>query len=161
MATKSNKNLYIGIALLVVAVAVMVGVVLALNNKGGNGDSGDNGNGTSQDASGLSAADLSQVDVTVEYGDYDKMFSLAKDIQNGNATGKVVKIEGVVSHPMSSYSVVEANKGGTEKIGTQFIIEGETGYPNDKDRIVITGKVVELSPLVYVIKTLPEYVVVK
>ena len=158
---KSNKNLYIGIGIVVAVVAIVVGVVVGLN--AGKGDKGaDNGN-TSQTTGGLTASDLKSVDVEVEYGDYDKMSSLSKDIQNGYATGKVVKVDGVVSHPMSSYSVVQANADGSQKIGTQFIIESDDAsvYPKDGDRIVITGKVVENSPMYFVIKTSPEFVVVE
>ena len=159
---KSNKNLYIGIGAAVAVVAIIVGVVVGLNAGKGGDNGGESGN-SSQTTGGLRAADLKSVDVEVEYGDYDKMSTLAKEIQNGYATGKVVKVEGIVSHPMSSYSVVEANADGSQKIGTQFIIEGAdtSAYPDDGDRIVITGKVVENSPLYFVIKTLPEFVEVK
>ena len=158
---KSNKNLYIGIGVAVVAVAIIIGAVIGLN--AGKGDKGaDNGN-TSQTTDKLTASDLKTVDVEVEYGNYDEMTTLSKDIQNGYATGKVVKVDGIVSHPMSSYSVVQANTDGSQKIGTQFIIDGDDTivYPKDGDRIVITGKVVENSPMYFVIKTLPEFVEIK
>lgn len=156
---KDNKKLYICIAAVVVVLAIVVGVVIA-KGSGNSGDNGSNDNGSSQ-ATGLKASDLKNVDVEIEYGDYDGMYTLSKSIQNGEMTGKVVKIEGKVSHPMSTYSVVESNEGGTGSIGTQFIIEGDAEYPNDKDRIVITGKVVENTPMYFVIKTLPEFIEVK
>lgn len=156
---KNNSLLYIGIAVVVV-VAVIIGVIVAVKGNGGNngGDGGDNG-GTSQDA-GLTAADLAKVDVEIEYGDYDGMEKLSKSIQNGEMTGKVVKIDGVVMHPGTSYSIGQANESGSAKIGTQFNIVDTAAayYPADKDHVMITGKVVEKQPLVYMIETISEFV---
>lgn len=153
---KNNNTLYIWIAVaVVVVVAIIVAIVMATRNNGDN--SGDTGN------TSVSASEFSNVDTTIEFGDYEGMEDLSRSIQNGEATGKIVKIDGVVSHPAVSYSVVESSEDGTTKIGTQFIIEGaaEADYPKDKAHVVITGKIVEKEPLYYVIKTLPEYVEVK
>ena len=148
---KKDKNLWICIVAVIVAVAVVVGVIVT------KGDGGDNGG--IQESS--FADEIRNVDVEIEYGDYDAMEELAKDIQNGRATDKVVKIDGLVSHPLSFYSIVEPNDSGTGSIGTRFVIESETGYPEDGDHIVITGKVVELEPMVYVIKTTKDFIEVK
>ena len=159
MAKKNNNNLiYICIAVVVV-IAVIIGVIVAVKgNSGNNGGNSDNG-GTSQDA-GLTAADLAKVDVEIEYGDYDGMQELSKAIQNGEMTGKVVKIDGIVMHPGTSYSIGQANESGSAKIGTQFdIVDAAAAYyPADKDRVVITGKVIEKEPLYYMIETLQEFV---
>lgn len=158
MAKKNNNLIYICIAV-VVLIAVIIGVIVAMKGNGGNnGGDSDNG-GTSQDA-GLTAADLAKVDVTVEYGDYDGMQELSKAIQNGEMTGKVVKIDGIVMHPGTSYSIGQASEAGSSKIGTQFdIVDAAAAYyPADKDRVVITGKVVEKEPLYYMIETLQEFV---
>ena len=87
------------------------------------------------------------------------MYTLSKSIQNGEATGEIVMIDGVVSHPMTKYSIVEKGEDGN-KIGTEFVIEGieEDAYPEDGTRLVITGEVIEKEPLYYIIKTTPEYV---
>ena len=158
MAKKNNNLIYICIAVVVV-IAVIIGVIVAVKgNSGNNGGDSDNG-GTSQDA-GLTAADLAKVDVEIEYGDYDGMEKLSKSIQNGEMTGKVVKIDGVVMHPSTSYSIGQANESGSAKIGTQFdILDAAAAYyPADKDRVAITGKVVEKEPLYYMIETLQEFV---
>ena len=158
MAKKNNNLIYICIAVVVV-IAVIIGVIVAVKgNSGNNGGNSDNG-GTSQDT-GLTAADLAKVDVEIEYGDYDGMEKLSKSIQNGEMTGKVVKIDGVVMHPGTSYSVGQANESGSAKIGTQFdIVDAAAAYyPADKDRVVITGKIVEKQPLVYMIETISEFV---
>ena len=158
MAKKNNNLIYICIAVVVV-IAVIIGVIVAVKgNSGNNGGNSDNG-GTSQDT-GLTAADLAKVDVEIEYGDYDGMEKLSKSIQNGEMTGKVVKIDGVVMHPGTSYSIGQANESGSAKIGTQFNIVDTAAayYPADKDRVVITGKVVEKESLYYMIETLQEFV---
>ena len=158
MAKKNNNVIYIGSAVVVV-IAVIIGVIVAVKgNSGNNGGNSDNG-GTSQDT-GLTAADLAKVDVEIEYGDYDGMEKLSKSIQNGEMTGKVVKIDGVVMHPGTSYSIGQANASGSAKIGTQFdILDAAAAYyPADKDRVAITGKVVEKEPLYYMIETLQEFV---
>lgn len=158
MAKKNNNLIYICIAVVVV-IAVIIGVIVAVKgNSGNNGEDSNNG-GTSQGA-GLTAADLAKVDVEIEYGDYDGMEKLSKSIQNGEMTGKVVKIDGVVMHPGTSYSIGQANESGSAKIGTQFdIVDAAAAYyPADKDRVVITGKVVEKEPLYYMIETLQEFV---
>ena len=154
---KNNSLLYIGIAAVVI-IAIIVGVVIAMRNKGG--DTGGNGGNSTSQTAGLSAADLANVDITVAYGDYDAMEELSKAIQNGEMVGKVVKIDGIVMHPATSYSIGQANESGSAKIGTQFDIVDTAAayYPADGDRAVITGKVVEKQPLVYMIETLSEFV---
>ena len=152
---KTGKNLWMGATAIVAIVLAIVGIIVVKNNSGekpvGEGES------SSQESSSF-ADELTNVDVEIEYGDYDAMKELASDIQNGRATGKVVKIDGLVSHPMSFYSVVEPNEDETSTIGTRFVIEDETGYPEDEDHIIITGKVIELESLVYVIKTTSDFI---
>ena len=147
MANQQNKGMIIGIAVTVaVVIAIIVGIVVA-KTSGGNG-SGDNG-----------GAETEQVDKSIDFGDYDAMYEQAKAIQNGDILGAVIKIDGIVSHPMSKYSIVEKDENGSA-IGTEFIIEGieESEYPQDGDRIIITGQVIEKEPLYFVIATTPQYV---
>lgn len=144
--TKNNNALYIGIAVaIVVVIAIIIAVVVA-NNRGDGGGS---------DSGGSSAVEYNTIDESISYGEYNEMEKLSKAIQNGEMVGKVVKIEGLVSHPMSTYSIVQPNEDGSKKIGTQFIISDadDSGYPEDGDTVVITGEVVENSPMVFVIKT--------
>ena len=147
---KDNKMLYIGIA---AAVVVVIGVVLAIviPKLGGNGGSGGDGGNTS---SSITESDVAHVDVEIKYGDYDGMSKLAKDIQNGEMVGKVVKIDGLVSHPMSSYSIVEPNSDGSAKIGTQFVIlHDDALYPADGVRVVLRGRVIKQSAVLFLIET--------
>ncbi len=157
---KNKTGLVIGIVVVIAVIAIVVGVIVANNNKGGNG--GETGSGTSQTDS-LTAADLTNVDESVAFGEFDAMQTLSKSIQNGEKVGKVVKIDGLVSKLGSSYSIVQANTENTKKIGTKFVIEGaaDADYPKDGAHVVITGKVVEDSPMVFIIKTIPAMIEVK
>lgn len=151
--SKNNNTLYIGIGVAVVVVIAIVVAIVMMNRNRGDSNGGDNG-GTSGSGD-TSVVEYNSVDESIQLGDYDGMYTLSKAIQNGEMGGKVVKIHGLVSHPMSTYSVVQENEDGTQKIGTQFIIDGadDADYPEDGDEIVITGEVVENSPMVFVIKT--------
>lgn len=162
MANKTNKNLVIGITIAAVAViAIIVGIVIAVMPKNGNSNDGTDVNDdtgiveTEDDAEGI----YSDIDVVIDFGDYEAMETQAKAIQDGEMLGAVVQIDGIVSHPMNKYSIVEENESGS-KIGTEFIIEGvdESEYPQDGERVIITGEVVEKQPLYFIIQALPQYV---
>ena len=73
-------------------------------------------------------------------------------------TCKVVEIDGLVNHPGQSYSIVQADADGKQKIGTVFNIEDSSEYPKDGAHIVITAKVLEKSALNYQLFTLKEFV---
>lgn len=155
----SKKTMYIWIAIaavVVIAAAIIIGITMANNNTGS-----DNTGTSSTDSDTVTAAELKNVNVTVDYGDYATMSTLSSEIQNGRANGKIVKIEGVVSHPGSLYSIMQESADGSGSIGTQFVIEGDGTYPQDGDRVIITGKVVEISPAYYIIKTLPGFIKVQ
>ena len=90
------------------------------------------------------------------------MFALSKQIQNGEATGKVVKIDGEVINFAKgmSYAIGEKSASGKERHGTNFIIEGvgEEAYPGDTTHVIITGKVTADNAYTFTIHTLPEFV---
>ncbi len=154
MKEKPKRNIVISIVATVVILVAVIAMVIVLKDR--RNESGNNGG---NDTGSSAQNNYSKIDTTVEYGDYDTMYTIAKSIQNGEMVGKVVRIDGVVSHPMNKYSIVEADgKGGT--IGTEFEIDGvsEEAYPNDGSRVIITGEVVEKSPMYFIIKTSPEYV---
>lgn len=149
---KDNRNLIIGIVVVVVVViAIIIGIIVGNSAKPAD-DGGEPGPSEP-------TADYSMVDEIIGFGDYGAMEIQAKSIQNGEMTGKIVQIDGIVSHPMSKYSIVEEDENGNG-IGTEFVIEGvdEDGYPQDGDHIIITGEIIEKEPLYFVIKTTPEYV---
>lgn len=158
MKEKSKAGLWLGIAAVVVVIAIVVGVVVANSNK--NNGNGENGGTETAQTTSLTMDDLANADdvVIVDINEFDKMKTTAKAIQNGEMTGKVVQIDGYVSHPGTKYSVVQENKEGTQKIGTEFVIvdADESEYPKDGARIFLAGKVVEKEPMYFVIETLKE-----
>ena len=152
MVEKKNKGIIVGMVVAVVVLIVVVAVVLVTKSDREKAiESGDGGI--------VVQMDYSKPDVVVEYGDYDTMRAQSKAIQNGEMLGKTVRIEGIVSHPMTKYSIVQEDEDGN-KIGTEFVIEGldEDEYPQDGERVVISGEVIEKSTLYYIIKTRPEFV---
>ena len=152
MTEKKNKGIIVGIVVAVVVLIAVVAVVLV--TKGDREEAIESGEGGI-----VVQMDYSEPDVVVEYGDYDTMRTQSKAIQNGEMLGKTVRIEGIVSHPMTKYSIVQEDEDGN-KIGTEFVIEGldEDEYPQDGERVVISGEVIEKSTLYYIIKTRPEFV---
>jgi ABC-type glycerol-3-phosphate transport system substrate-binding protein len=111
----------------------------------------------------ITPADLANVDITIEYGDYDAMSDLSANIQNARAEGTVVQVDGMVVNYGAgmSYSIVEPAADGTKRIGTVFKILGasDADYPKDGQRAKITGIVgSDETGYTYFIKTLPEFV---
>ena len=154
MAKNNKKTLYIGIGAVVV-IAIVVGIIIAVTRGSGNNNEGD---GTNQ-STVYTAGDFTPIQQSIEFGDYNTMFSLAKEIQNGEAIGKIVEIEGYVSHPGTKYSIVQKSADGTKSIGTEFVIEGDSAfYPQDGEHVVLVGKVVEREPLYYNLATIQELV---
>ena len=95
----------------------------------------------------VSAADLANVTETVAFGDFDTMQALSKAIQNGEKTGTVVQIDGVVSNFSKgmSYSISENKADGSGNVGTVFVIDDapdESAYPSDGTHVLLTGIVV-------------------
>lgn len=151
---KGNKALYIGIGVVAV-IAIVVGIIIAVTRGSGNNNEGD---GTNQ-STVYTAGDFTPIQQSIEFGDYNTMFSLAKEIQNGEAIGKIVEIDGYVSHPGSKYSIVERNADGSKSIGTEFVIESDNPiYPKDGDHVIMVAKVVERSALYWNYATIQELV---
>lgn len=158
MSNKNNKTTIYTIVAVCVVLVTLVVAFLATRSHSEEGDTSDNSR--SSNSSQSITVGFDNPDIEIEYGDYDAMESLSKDIQNGYMTGKVVKVVGLVSHPGTYYSVVQPSSDGTKKIGTVFTIEDgtEEDYPNDGDKIEITAKVVETSTLNFQLVTTKDYV---
>ena len=150
-SSSKTRNLIIGGVAIVVVIAAVIAVIM-LNKKPSDGGNDNSGSTTS-----ITADSLKNPDVKIAFGDFDSMKDLAKKIQNGEMTGKIIEVDGTVLHPGSSYSIGQKN--GSSSIGTVFKIEDSSEYPADKAHVKITGKVVEDSPMVFIIKTVAEKVV--
>ena len=133
MAKNNKRTLYIGIGAVVV-IAIVVGIIIAVTRGSGNNNEGD---GTNQ-STVYTAGDFTPIQQSIEFGDYNAMCSLAKEIQNGEAIGKIVEIDGYVSHPGTKYSIVQKNGDGTKSIGTEFVIEGNNGLEELIEHVMYT-----------------------
>ena len=157
-----------------VAAVVIIGVIIAIDvatsTKSDEGGDNKDKNGSSQQEdkkdndkkTSISADDLKNIDETIDFGDYDAQQTLSKAIQNGEKTGKVVKIEGTVSHFSKgmSFNIGQKKTEGNQFIGTTFVIEdavSEDEYPQDGDHVVITG-IVKAEGYAFQIKTLKKFV---
>ena len=167
-AKKSLKWIVAGLVAILAIVAVVWLVIRNNNNGNGNG-SGNNASEVTEETK-VSASELAADKVTdkVAFGDYDAMFTLSKDIQNGKKVGAIVQVDGVVSHKLSSYSIVQDNpnkekENEMSQVGTVFVIQdGEAAdYPKDGDKAQITAKVMEISPLNFQLVTLKDFVETK
>ena len=161
----------IGGIVAVVAVGVIIAIVVANSSKS-NDDSGKKDTGSSQEqktdgddkkSNKITADDLKNIDETISFGDYDSQYTLSKAIQNGDKLGKVVKIDGTVSHfgKGMSYNIGQKKSEGNGFIGTSFTIEDadEADYPADGDHVVLTGVVVvDETGFVFTLKTLKAFV---
>lgn len=156
---KGSKTMTYAIIGVLAVALIGGGIFLLTRNKG------DNNGGNSSDVpevvepTVVTAAELNgERAVTIAYGDYEAMQTLASDIQNGRMTGKIVEIDGIVSHPGTSYSITEASADGTTKIGTVFNIKDGSAYPEDGKRARVIAKVVEESAMNFQLATLKDFV---
>lgn len=166
-ASKAVKPILIGLVAIVAVVAIVWLIIRQTNNNNGNNNGNSESAAEVKDETKVTAAELAadKVTDTVSFGDYTAMFTLSKAIQNGQKVGAIVKVDGRVSHKLSSYSVVQDNpkkeeEGEMSQVGTVFVIQDaeEADYPKDEDRIEITAKVMEVSPLNFQLVTLKDFV---
>lgn len=164
-AKKSIKPILFGL----VAILVIVGAVWFFFIRGKNNDSQPENEEVSSfdDVNSVTEAEFTQKNLaeTIGFNDYTAMFTFSKAVQNGQKTGEIVEIEGLVSHKTSSYSVVQENpkkaeEGEMSQIGTVFTIKdgSETDYPADGKRVKIMAKVMEVSPLNFQLVTFKKFV---
>lgn len=160
---KNTKKPIAPIIICVVVVLVIAGVTIWLVTKNNTNNSSSSGESSSQtEGAKVTSSELvtGQVSDEIGYGDFSAMQTLSKAIQNGKKTGSIVSVDGIVSHKGKSYSIGENNPDKNGYIGTVFNIEdgSESDYPKDGDRITITAKVVEISPMNFQLVTLKSFV---
>lgn len=107
---------------------------------------------------------LTNVDVAIEFGQYDECVALSQQISNGELTGQVVRIDGEVINfdPSMSFGIGERSADGSQAKGPTFVIIGLDGteYPQDRQHAIVTGLVLPDPEVSYAYKiyTLPEFV---
>ena len=95
---------------------------------------------TPEDVTDLSGVDFSSPDITISYGDYDRMNEVSSQIQSYLLEGVVIDIDGVINSGMS-HSIQMPDADNSKFIGTVMEVIGldEKDYPEDKTRVHITG----------------------
>lgn len=107
---------------------------------------------------------LANVDVSIEFGQYDECVALSQQISNGELTGQVVRIDGEVINfdPTMSFGIGERSADESQAKGPTFVIIGLDGteYPQDRTHAIVTGMVLPDPDYSYAFKiyTLPEFV---
>lgn len=110
------------------------------NNSLVSSQSGNSSNESSSDAK----ADLSNPFVVVEFGDFDAIEKLGKDMQNfAVAENTVIKITGLYSCPGTTPSIVEDDGTGKAKKGISMFLEDGIEKPADGTKIEAVGVAVK------------------
>ena len=119
---------------------------------GNGGDTSDNNtpktsqsdsNGSNESSSGA-RADLSNPSVVVEFGDFDAIEKLGKDMQNfAVEENTVIKITGLYSCPGTTPSIVEDDGTGKTKKGISMYLEDGIEKPADGTKIEAVGVAVK------------------
>lgn len=119
---------------------------------GNGGDTSDNNtpttsqsdsNGSNESSSGAKA-NLSNPSVVVEFGDFDAIEKLGKDMQNfAVEENTVIKITGLYSCPGTTPSIVEDDGTGKTKKGISMYLEDGIEKPADGTKIEAVGVAVK------------------
>ncbi len=105
--------------------------------------SSQSGNSSNESSSGAKA-DLSNPSVVVEFGDFDAIEKLGKDMQNfAVAENTVIKITGLYSCPGTTPSIVEDDGTGKAKKGISMFLEDGIEKPADGTKIEAVGVAVK------------------
>ena len=105
--------------------------------------SSQSGNSSNESSSGAKA-DLSNPSVVVEFGDFDAIEKLGKDMQNfAVAENTVIKITGLYSCPGTTPSIVEDDGTGKAKKGISMYLEDGIEKPADGTKIEAVGVAVK------------------
>ena len=105
--------------------------------------SSQSGNSSNESSSGAKA-DLSNPSVVVEFGDFDAIEKLGKDMQNfAVAENTVIKITGLYSCPGTTPSIVEDDGTGKTKKGISMYLEDGIEKPADGTKIEAVGVAVK------------------
>ena len=95
---------------------------------------------SSNESSSEAKADLSNPSVVVEFGDFDAIEKLGKDMQNfAVEENTVIKITGLYSCPGTTPSIVEDDGTGKTKKGISMYLEDEIEKPADGTKIETVG----------------------
>lgn len=137
--------------LAVIFMALIMTASLAGCNGNGGDTSNDNtpttaqtDNNSSNEGSSQVKADLSNPSVVVEFGDFNAIEKLGKDMQNfAVEENTVIKITGLYSCPGTTPSIVEDDGTGKTKKGISMFLEDGIEKPADGTKIEAIGVAVK------------------
>ncbi|MCI6652148.1 MAG: hypothetical protein MSH11_01800 [Ruminococcus sp.] len=99
---------------------------------------------SSNESSSEAKADLSSPSVVVEFGDFDAIEKLGKDMQSfAVEENTVIKITGLYSCPGTTPSIVEEDSTGKTKLGISMYLEDGIEKPADGTKIEAVGVAVK------------------
>lgn len=134
----------------IIMVIIMTVSMVACSGKGGetpdnnSSISSQSGNSSSNESSSGANIDLSNPSVVVEFGDFDAIEKLAKDMQNfAVEENTVIKITGLYSCPGTTPSIVEENGTEKTKVGISMFLEDGIEKPADGAKIEAVGVAVK------------------
>ena len=87
-------------------------------------------------------ADYNNPSIVVEFGDYDGINKLGKDLQNfAVEEGTVIKVTGLISRDFKDPSINERNSDDTGSMGITMFLDGmdEADYPEDGAKVEVVG----------------------
>ncbi len=111
----------------------------------------------------LTAADYSNPAVTIEYGDFELIQTVTKDMQTGKYDGKVIKVTGISQKRMSSCTVMERDESTGTGYGMTYYLDGKPNlseYPAEDAKVELLGVVTVGDYDVRALTVLPDKVTV-
>ena len=137
------------ITVIIMVIIMTVSMVACSGNGGETPDnnssiSSQSGNSSSNESSSGANIDLSNPSVVVEFGDFDAIEKLAKDMQSfAVVENTVIKITGLYSCPGTTPSIVEENGTEKTKVGISMFLEDGIEKPADGAKIEAVGVAVK------------------
>jgi len=135
----------------IIALAAACVMALSLAACGGSGNSG-SGSGSSGGTAEASSAgtdsqggttagvDLSNPEIVIEFGDFDGIQVLMKQMSNMEIKeGTVIKITGIYQKDTSTPSVMEANEEGNTKLGLLMYLPEGVELPSNGTKVEAIG----------------------
>lgn len=96
------------------------------------------------ESSAPAEADLSNPEIVVEFGDFEGIQALMKQMGNFEvAEGTVIRITGLYYHQTSTPSIMEENEAGDTRLGLNMYLEEGIEEPAEKTKVEATGTAVK------------------
>ena len=111
----------------------------------------------------LNTADYDNPAVTIEFGDFELIQQVTKDMQTGKYDGKVIKVTGISERRMNSCTVMERDEANGKGYGMTYYLDGQPDvkeYPAEATKVILLGVVTTEEYGVRALTVLPNKVTV-